>query len=335
VLLAVRLVRRALDLKPDAIHFFKPKAYSGLAHFLIWWLRRVGWAAKTVSAQVRLVVDEDDWEQAWNAGEAYSPIQRRFFTWQEKWGLAHADAVVVASQTLVGLVQELGVPAGRIFYVPNGMRVPAAPTAEQPDTSQDPAGAAQAVRMLWELEDAPVVLLYTRFVEFGLERVVEILRRAVARDPQTKLLVVGEGLFGEESYLDDMLQSAGLSEHAVFTGWVDAGRLSSYFAACDVAIFPFDDTLINRTKCSAKLTDLLAAGLPVVADAVGQNTQYIVDGGSGLLTPPGDNLAFADGVVSLLADPGLRAKLGRAAARRMRECFAWRNLVREVERAYQ
>jgi glycosyltransferase involved in cell wall biosynthesis len=335
LLLAIRLVRRALDLKPDAIHFFKPKAYSGLAHFLIWWLRRVGGAAKTLSAQVRLVVDEDDWEQAWNAVEAYSPIQRRFFTWQEKWGLIHADDVVVASRALVGLVQELGVPSGRIFYVPNGMLVSPVPATEKPEAGQDAAGGAQAVRMLWELEDAPVVLLYTRFVEFGLERVVEILRQVVAREPQTKLLVVGEGLFGEESYLDEMLQSAGLSGPAVFTGWVDAGRLSSYFAACDVAIFPFDDTLINQTKCSAKLTDLLAAGLPVVADAVGQNTQYIVDGESGLLMPPGDNAAFADGVVRLLADPGLRAKFGRAAARRMREHFAWHDLIREVERAYQ
>jgi glycosyltransferase involved in cell wall biosynthesis len=335
VLLAVRLVRRALDLKPDVIHFFKPKAYSGLTHFFVWWLRRGGWASKSISPQVRLVVDEDDWEQAWNSVEAYSPIQRRFFTWQERWGLTHADAVVVASRTLAGLVQELGVSAERTFYVPNGMGVSPAPAGEQPDADQDPAEAAQIVRMLWELDGFSVVMLYTRFVEFRLERVVDVLRQVVAREPQTKLLVVGEGLFGEESSLDDMLQSAGLSEHAVFTGWVEAGHLSSYFAACDVAIFPFDDTLINRTKCSAKLTDLLAAGLPVVADAVGQNLEYIADGESGLLIPPGDNVAFAEGVVRLLADPGLRARLGMAAARRMRERFAWPNLAREVERAYQ
>jgi glycosyltransferase involved in cell wall biosynthesis len=330
--LAVRLVRRALDLKPDVIHFFKPKAYSGLAHFFIWWLRRVGWAGRSLSTHVRLVVDEDDWEQAWNAVEFYSPVQRRFFTWQEKWGLTHADAVVVASRALVDLVQELGVPSGRAFYVPNGVGDWAAWTAGPPDASQE---AAQAVRMLWELDAASVVLLYTRFVEYKLDRVVEILRQVVARVPQTKLLIVGEGLFGEESYLDDMLQSAGLSEHAVFTGWVDAEHLSGYFAACDVAIFPFDDTLINRTKCSAKLTDLLAAGVPVVADAVGQNSEYIVDGESGLLVAPGDDIAFAEGVVRLLADPDLRDGLGRAAARRMRECFAWPSLVREAERAYQ
>jgi glycosyltransferase involved in cell wall biosynthesis len=335
LLLAVRLVRRALDLKPDVIHFFKPKAYSGLAHFFIWWLRRVGWAAKSLSPRLRLVVDEDDWEQAWNAVEMYSPVQRRFFTWQEKWGLTHADAVVVASRALVGLVQELGVPSERVFYVPNGVGDRTAPATAPPDAGQALSDAAQAVRMLWELDAASVVLLYTRFVEFELERVVEILRQVLVRVPQTKLMIVGEGLFGEESYLDDMLQSAGLSQNAVFTGWVDAEHLAGYFAACHVAIFPFDDTLINRTKCSAKLIDLLAAGVPVVADAVGQNREYIVDGESGLLVPPGDDIAFAEAVVRLLADSGLRDGLGMAAARRMRECFAWSSLVREVERAYQ
>jgi glycosyltransferase involved in cell wall biosynthesis len=84
-----------------------------------------------------------------------------------------------------------------------------------------------------------------------------------------------------------------------------------------------------------KLTDLLAAGLPVVADAVGQNAEYIVDGESGLLVEPEDDVAFADAVLRLLKDADLRARMGMSAARRMRERFAWDNLVQEVERAYR
>ncbi len=322
VLLALRLVRRALTLRPDVVHCFKPKAYAGLAHLVLWWLRRL-----RLAPDVRLVVDEDDWEQAWNEVEAYSRAQKLVFAWQERWGLTHADAATVASRELVRLVEGAGVPPGRIFYVPNGVHPSVADAAP-------PARSAQTVRMLWELDDAPVVLLYTRFVEFRLERIVEILRRVVAQEPRVKLLIVGEGLFGEEADLDDMLTDAGLSNHAVFTGWIEAERLPGYFAAADVAIFPYDDTPINRAKCSVKLTNLLAAGLPVVADAVGHNTEYIVDGESGVLVPPADDAAFAEAVVRLLKDPDLRARLGAAAARRVRERFAWDNLVDEVEKAY-
>jgi glycosyltransferase involved in cell wall biosynthesis len=329
--LALRLARRGLALRPDVVHFFKPKAYAGLAHFVLWWLRRLRLAG-TPPAGPRLVVDEDDWEQAWNAVEAYSPAQRRFFAWQERWGLTHADAVVVASRALAGLVQRLGVPAGRVFYVPNG--VSPAPAIESTG-ALSPESGVDTVRMLWELDDALVVLLYTRFVEFRLERAVEILRRVVAAEPRAKLIVLGEGLYGQESELDELLDGAGLTGQAVFTGWVKTDRLPDYFVACDVAIFPMDDTLINRTKCPVKLTNLLAAGLPVVADAVGQAAEYVVADESGLLVPPEDDAAFAGAVLRLLADPELRARLGAAAARRMREHFAWERLAEEVEGAYQ
>jgi glycosyltransferase involved in cell wall biosynthesis len=336
--LALRLVRRALALNPDVIHCFKPKAYAGLAHLAFWWLRRTGLVGKKLSPRVRLVVDEDDWEQAWNVVEPYSPVQKWVFARQENWGLTHADAVVVASRALASLVGGAGVPPARIHYVPNGVR-PLLVDKEGHQSSSTHRKAypsmAQDVRTQWGLDDALVVLLYTRFFEFRLERVIEILRRVVEQVPQARLLIVGQGLFGEEMELDQTLKAAGLSDWVTFTGWVEARQLPGYFAASDAAIFPYDDTLINRTKCSVKLVDLLAAGLPVVADRVGQNAEYIVDGVSGLLVAPEDDAAFAEAVVSLLSDGDHRAWLGAAAAGRVREHFAWGRLVEEVERAYR
>ena len=63
-------------------------------------------------------------------------------------------------------------------------------------------------------------------------------------------------------------------------GWVERSELPAYFGAAQVALYPYDDTLINRTKCSAKLVELMAAGVPVVASRVGQNGEYIQHGKS-------------------------------------------------------
>ena len=60
LLLTWTLVRQALAWQPEVIHFFKPKAYAGLAHLALWWLRRLS------GRSMRLIVDSDDWEQAWN-----------------------------------------------------------------------------------------------------------------------------------------------------------------------------------------------------------------------------------------------------------------------------
>jgi glycosyltransferase involved in cell wall biosynthesis len=78
----------------------------------------------------------------------------------------------------------------------------------------------------------------------------------------------------------------------------------------------------------------LAAGLAVVAEAVGQNREYIRDGETGLLVEPGDGPSFAEAVVRLLKDGRLRKRLGQTAAGDVRERFAWDKLVDTVERAY-
>jgi glycosyltransferase involved in cell wall biosynthesis len=146
---------------------------------------------------------------------------------------------------------------------------------------------------------------------------------------------VGRGFFGEEERLLELMQEAGIADRLVYVDWVKPGELPAYFAAADVAIYPYDDTLINRTKCSVKLIDLMAAGVPVVADDVGQNGEYIEHGVSGLLVPPGETDAFANSVVKLLRDESLRAKLGRGAQKRVFEEFNWARLVARVEEAYR
>ena len=128
---------------------------------------------------------------------------------------------------------------------------------------------------------------------------------------------------------------AGVKQGTVYLGWPGRAAMPGVFASVDLAIMPFDDTLINRTKCTAKLVELMAAGLPVVADAVGQNREYIEVGVSGVLVQPGDLDAFARAVIGLLQDPDHRRRLGSAARCRITEHFTWENLVAGVEAAYE
>ena len=111
--ITIRLVRDVLDWKPDVVHCFKPKAYSGL---VAWWLWRF------YREQFRLVMDSDDWEGAggWNEIAPYSPLQKRFFAWQERWGMAHCHALTVASRALESLAWGEGIAIERVHYLPNG-----------------------------------------------------------------------------------------------------------------------------------------------------------------------------------------------------------------------
>ena len=318
--LSWHLCREALRDRPDVIHVFKPKAHSGLALFWLW-LRR---------SSIPRVLDSDDWEGrgGWNEINPYSPAQKAFFQWQETFLPRRcAAAVTVASRALQTQMWGAGVPPERVVYLPNGAsRARYAAWAEA-----DPI----PVRTRLGLGGAPVVLLYTRFAEFEVNRVVEVMARVVARVPEARLLVVGRGFFGEEETLERKMAERGLGEHLVYAGFVGEKDLPIHLAAGDVALFPLDDRLTNRAKCSAKLIELMVAGRAIVADAVGENREVLVHRVSGWLTPPGDVERQARVVAALLRDPNARRTLGEAAQRRIWQVYDWDRLAERAEWAYR
>jgi glycosyltransferase involved in cell wall biosynthesis len=76
-----------------------------------------------------------------------------------------------------------------------------------------------------------------------------------------------------------------------------------------------------------------------VATAVGGLVDAVEDGVTGVLVPPGDPAALREALERLLADPGLRERLGTAARQLVEECNSRRAAAaallatyREIER---
>ncbi len=320
LLTAVQLARATLGAKPDVVHAFKPISFAGA----------VAMGARALRsahlAEARLVVDADDWEGTggWVDLEARPRWQRWLVDRQERWGIRHADTLTVASRHLETLAWSLGVTPGRVHYVPNGVEG-VLPRDE---------GLRRHVRDRLGLGDHPVLLLYTRFFEFPLERVVQLLEQVAAAVPAVRLLVVGSGFWGEEGQLAEALARRGLAANAILVGWSQPADLPGYFAAADLAIYPLADTLVNRAKCPAKLVELMAAGVPVVAERVGQAAEYLEHGVSGMLVPVGNSEAFAKAIHAAIEDEGLRRRLAEGARQRVAACFTWDRLAPRVEAAY-
>lgn len=321
-LLTATLFHRTLSESSDIVHVFKPKAYAGLVGLALWLMKRVG------LFKPRLVVDTDDWEGTggWNEIERFPRPVKWFISWHERTALRRCDAVTVASRALELLVWSIGVPKAAVHYVPNGLFVDDSKELLATDHSS-PAIAAK-------LADHPVVLLYTRFFEYRLERFVQLVERVVGQLPAARFIVVGKGLWGEEEMLASRLNEAGLGDKVVFAGWIAKDAIPQWLALADVAVYPMDDSLLNRSKCPMKLVDLMANGLPVVAEGVGQVAEYIEHGSSGVLVEPENVNEFAAAVVNLLGDQAARAGLGKGARERIAEKFDWRRLVVTVEQAY-
>jgi glycosyltransferase involved in cell wall biosynthesis len=324
--LAAAVARRALALRPEVVHVFKPKAVTGLTQMLLW-------SAARASGRPALVLDTDDWEGhgGWNEREAYPWWQKELCDWQERWGLRHADALTVASRTLEVQAWGRGVPPSAVFYLPNGLDAAEAlgrGLGGEAQTSLVSTGSSRAV-------SPPMLLLYTRFFEFEPERVAQVLGYVREEVPAARLLVVGAGKYGQERRLLALARAQGMGESIVHAGWQAPETLPGLLAAGDVALVPADDNLANRAKCSAKLLQLLQIGIPVVADDVGQAAEYVEHGTHGLLSDPDDPRSMARAAVRLLHAPELARRLAESGRRRVEADFNWPRLARQAERAYE
>jgi len=248
--------------------------------------------------------------------------EKLLFAFQEERLTRWADGVTVASRALETLAWSMGAEQNRTLYLPNGPVL-------RPD------GDRQRGRQRFDISaEAPVLLLYTRFFEFSQQRLHSMVEQLCLRIPSLKLLVVGLGPQGEEKQLEQAAIRGGFYKNMVSAGWVEPELLPDCLAAADAALYLFDDTLINRTKCPAKLAELAAASVPIVAERVGQIGEYLQHGVTALLVEPGDLQGMVESLVQLLTEPELARRLGLAASRRLRDDFNWDRAAEQLEQFY-
>ena len=78
----------------------------------------------------------------------------------------------------------------------------------------------------------------------------------------------------------------------------------------------------------------MAAGLPVVAPAVDRIPSLVAHGREGVLYDPASDRGLDEALVEL-ADPALRARLGRAARERAVRDYSWSAHCRALDEAFR
>lgn len=139
------------------------------------------------------------------------------------------------------------------------------------------------------------------------------------------LLLVGDG--GRRTVLESMVRRLDLGPMVHFLG--RRTDVSDILADADIKV------LSSRSEgLPAAIMEAMAAGLPVVATAVGGVPELVQDGQTGLLVPPSDPAALADALAALLDDAGRRHRLGRAGQQRLQTHFRLETQVTALEQTY-
>ena len=83
---------------------------------------------------------------------------------------------------------------------------------------------------------------------------------------------------------------------------------------------PLPDDPWSRGKCGYKLIQYMACGLPVVASPIGVNREIVEHGVNGFLAETPEE--WEQALRTLLADPQLRERMGRAGRRKVEEHYS-------------
>ena len=83
------------------------------------------------------------------------------------------------------------------------------------------------------------------------------------------------------------------------------------------------------------ILEAMTAGKPVVTTRVGGNSELVLHLETGVLVPPEDSWAIAEGLERVLGDTALAQRMGLAGKRRASQYFGLHTMVKNYETLYQ
>jgi glycosyltransferase involved in cell wall biosynthesis len=219
-----------------------------------------------------------------------------------------ASRVVANSAAARQILLNEGLAPASIAVIPNGVDA-----GSYPDR---PAGAAPLRR---------VITVANLRREKSHETLIDAAAQLASQFPGAQFQIVGDG--PRRAELEAMARARGLERTVAFLGHRE--DVADLLRAADVFVLPSRSEAFPNGAIEA-----MAAGLPVVASAVGGLLDLIDPGRTGVLVPADDSAALAAALRDLFNDPALAGRLGAAAQAHVRQRYSFERMVASFEELY-
>jgi glycosyltransferase involved in cell wall biosynthesis len=175
--------------------------------------------------------------------------------------------------------------------------------------------------------ERPVVAYLGLLTEYqGIDKLLQAAVELRRRDANTHFLIMG---YPSVAHYRNMASDLGLEGWVTFTGQIPYERAPEHLALGDVAVAP----KMSATEGSGKILNYMAMAMPTVAFDVPVSREFL--GGVGVYAEPGNPLALADALQSVLSDPAWACSLGQRARQRVAERYAWDQAGQHILSIYE
>lgn len=247
-------------------------------------------------------------------------LSYRFHGWSERNMARWLPAMTVVSEDLRSRALAEGAHPNQVRKIMNGCPVDRIVPGDQ-----------VAARRALALPIDRQILLFVGVGQYDVDLVLDALaalRERWPTGPRPLTLFVGP----HEDSIRRWAQERSVEADVIATGFKKDHELPSYLHAADVGLLPFADKPLNWARFPIKIGDYLAAGLPILTNAVGEMGRIVAEEHVGEVTAP-NAPAYAAGLLRLLSDPARLADC-RSRARPAAERLSWDAMGRELESFY-
>ena len=215
-----------------------------------------------------------------------------------------------------------GVPAERIFVVPNGVDV---------DWFQPRARACDLAEK-YGLNGKPVFGFIGSFYRYeGLQFLIESMQALREKLPGAKLILVGGGY--QESVLRELAKS--YRDSIIFTGQVPHEGIRDFYSIIDIFVCPRERIRLTELVTPLKPLEAMGMAKTVLASDVGGHLELIRHKETGLLFRAESKDDFLSLAVQAARDSELRRHIGEAARRFVASERAWSHVISRYSNIYE
>jgi glycosyltransferase involved in cell wall biosynthesis len=231
---------------------------------------------------------------AFHHGYTTTDARTRIYNQLDWWSLNTADQVLTSSAAFIGELARKNVQPNQIHVQHMPIR-PFVPVTEKQKTE---------LRNRLGFDDGTRVLLCVGRLshEKGHADLVRAFpkMRELAGDMRLRLVLVGEG--PERPRIEELCRSLNLSDVVTLAGQQD--DINPFYGIADVFLLPS-----LSEGCPNVLLEAMAAGVPVVATAVGGVPEVATSGVDAILVKKHDGASLASATIDILKDQRLRDRL--------------------------
>lgn len=240
----------------------------------------------------------------------YFTIFLCYFIFSERIVCRLARKIIVVVEENENRLIKLNVPRDKVVVVSN-----------TPDVNE-----LRKLSISFTGEGRETVISYVGGISFlrGLDTLIKALPLIIRKNPETRLLLVGDGE-GEVTELVKMGKQLGIEKYVTFTGWVSFDKAMKYMQESHIGVIPHRSCPQTDNTVPHKLFQYMFYKKPAIVSDVKPLKRIVSETGCGLVFRAGNHEELAEKLLEVINDASKREEMGENGRRAVETRYNWDN----------